>query len=465
MAIRWGGKQLKQNDNTGLTDDSDGDLSGGLRQGYELGCLTDGLVAYFPFDGTVEDKALSRSVTDNTSAGFVSGQIGQAKDFDGNDDYLNIVPEAFKTSKAFTLNVRVSKNGNSRQDFVAGDSSTPGPRMIRYWDNTDSWQFTFTDDSGSSYTIRGGSPNDNWTQLTGVYNGEKMLFYENGSLIGSKSVGSVSPTNIDNHYNIGRNPADVNYLNGQLDELRFYDRALSKPEIQALYNRTQTQKITDKDRLTSGLVGHWPLNEDNASNAYDLSGKGLDASSVTGTSTTVGLGGAKARSFEGSDYIDIGDFEVFTSDQFTYSAFVRINSVSSRQRVVQKAGGGGSREYIFTIEDDGTGTGVMYADVGDTNGDWDINYISSVVIPVGEWVHLAWVIDSSSSEVRFYKDGSLGDSVDYSGGGLKDTNEPLEIGGIPESSDGLNGKIADARIYNRALTKSVIEELARQGGL
>lgn len=58
MAIRWDGKQLKQNDNAGLTDDSNSDLSSGLRQGYELGSLTDGLVANYPFDGTVEDKGL-----------------------------------------------------------------------------------------------------------------------------------------------------------------------------------------------------------------------------------------------------------------------------------------------------------------------------------------------------------------------------------------------------------------------
>jgi hypothetical protein len=55
------------------------------------------------------------------------------------------------------------------------------------------------------------------------------------------------------------------YLNGQIDDVRIYNRALSETEVTDLYYK--------KD-ITNGLVGHWKFNEGSGSTAYDSSGNG-----------------------------------------------------------------------------------------------------------------------------------------------------------------------------------------------
>jgi hypothetical protein len=46
--INWDKDELNQEDSAGTTTDTLGDHKGNLQQGYPLGSLTDGLVAYYP---------------------------------------------------------------------------------------------------------------------------------------------------------------------------------------------------------------------------------------------------------------------------------------------------------------------------------------------------------------------------------------------------------------------------------
>ena len=126
MSIRWNAEELTDQDSAGVADDSRDDFSGGLKQRYELGSLTDGLVAYFPFDGDVKDSVLSHSVTDNTSAGFVSGKVGsEAKDFDGEDDDVDVSgPVVSSPDEGVTVSAWVRfSSASSQATIVAGYSS------------------------------------------------------------------------------------------------------------------------------------------------------------------------------------------------------------------------------------------------------------------------------------------------------------------------------------------------------
>jgi hypothetical protein len=81
---------------------------------------------------------------------------------------------------------------------------------------------------------------NNWIHLTYIVQSSILKIYKNGVLINSKIVNSPIDINVMNSNairlgvvppNEGRFP-----LNGSLDDLRIYNRALSDAEVQALYN-------------------------------------------------------------------------------------------------------------------------------------------------------------------------------------------------------------------------------------
>jgi hypothetical protein len=75
---------------------------------------------------------------------------------------------------------------------------------------------------------------DTWYHAAVTYDGNKVMLYLNGELETSKLTTSLN-TMLDEHgLTFGRRPG-VSTWNGQLDEIAIYGRALSQPEIQAIY--------------------------------------------------------------------------------------------------------------------------------------------------------------------------------------------------------------------------------------
>ena len=436
-----------------MTDDSNGDFSGGLQQGYELGSLTDGLVAYFPFDGSIEDKALSHSVTDNTSADCVSGKVGsEAKDFDGNDDYVDTSYEANFGTGSFTISSWINVGTTSGStDAIAGN-----------WDGSNGW-FVANQDGSPRFYLNGtnltaGSLNEGtWYHVVWITDESTARIFIDGVQVGSTAKSAnVSSSNL---MNIGDRGDTVPSFDGKIDDLRIYDRALSRPEIEALYNRTSTQKVTDKDRLTSGLVGHWPLNEEGDGKAYDLSGKSNDSTSVTGTSTAVGLGGAKARKFDGSSYIDTGVKPLAGRSEATMSVFVVFDAFDSQNGVFLARGSSWSNYHGISYDTNGGRVTAGVSNGGASASiDDDVSNYSA-----GAWYHLAFTFDSGT--VKLYRNGTeVG--TDTTGPSSLSTNASnLQFGRADGAGRYHNGLIADGRAYGRVLTKSEIQELAKQGGL
>ncbi len=76
---------------------------------------------------------------------------------------------------------------------------------------------------------------DQWYNITGTYNGVKMILYVNGKSVGERKIsGEV------NEYNtpvlIGKTPHKEFYTSGDYDDFRFFDRALSRKEVELIYS-------------------------------------------------------------------------------------------------------------------------------------------------------------------------------------------------------------------------------------
>ena len=456
--VRWNGEDLKQKDSIGVTDDSGGSFSGGLQQGYELGSLTDGLVAYFPFDGDVNDKALDNNGTDNTSAGYVSGKVGgQAKDFDGSDDFISGIGSLdtfsfVQNSARFCVTGWVKGSG----DFVGNETNQGDKGFISTIQSDGDVRIVLYDGSGSKTIdlVTSSQPvsTSSWDHIAVTGNGSQIKIFVNGTQEASGSVSRFSSGSSSKQLEIGY-VHSYSAFEGQMDDIRIYERPLSQPEIQALYQRTSTQKITDKDRLTSGLVGHWPLNEDGAGKAYDLSGNNFDSTSVTGTSTAVGLGGAKARSFDSASSEEVH----LDASNFNLSTY----SVSFWAYTENFTADGTNGDYFFDSPNN-TNRVYMYDSATDKiQSPW-----GDGLMPVSDWENNSWnlvtlVNHGNGGDVDFYYNGIKQKTLN--GSGLTLTPDFISLGGY--NYEHLDGNIADFRIYNRPLSKSEVRRLAEMGGL
>ena len=81
----------------------------------------------------------------------------------------------------------------------------------------------------------------NWVHLCGVFDGSTYSLYRNGALAASTSDSTTPPANMDTPWAIGARAPQPDGLErlmeGEIDDVRIYGRALSGAEVEALYNR------------------------------------------------------------------------------------------------------------------------------------------------------------------------------------------------------------------------------------
>jgi len=87
-----------------------------------------------------------------------------------------------------------------------------------------------------------------WHQVTGVYDGADLVLYKDGVEEARKNIGDITLSTNDLKALIGHRDNSINYFEGQMDEFRFYDRALTGSEVSDLYN--------GEDVATGLLVKH-----------------------------------------------------------------------------------------------------------------------------------------------------------------------------------------------------------------
>lgn len=466
--MNWTVEELVDGEDlAGLVGDTLGDHDGSLRQGFPLGSLTHGLVGYYPLDGDATDHALDN---DGTVVGATlngSGQVGSNSFiFDGTDDYIEMGDIRAYQSDAFSVaawvNIQSKPASNGMRMVSAGGGSYTG-WGLQWTDNSDEFEFV-TFGSGASNFLASTTPTlDTWHHVVATYRDGTGYLYVDGSQKASSAMSYDKATDSD-LATIGKiNWSDGDFFNGYIDDVRIYDRALSLPEIQALAARSTTQTVTDQDRLTAGLVGHWPLNEDAAGTAYDLSGRGNDSTSTTGTSVTAGVGGAQARSFDGTDdYISIPYNSVFDSDPFTLILWLKpfsLSSSGSDRRVVDYFSSG-DYGYTLSTEADQLKFLTTSGGTGSTS-----KLFSNSVLSIGEWQQVGVTYDNAT--VEFIYNGQIDSTDSTTLNDFAPTNGNLDywFGANQQGGSYTEGALVDIRLYNRVLSQSEIQALARLGGV
>jgi hypothetical protein len=122
-----------------------------------------------------------------------------------------------------------------------------------------------------------------WQHVAGVYDGDSLKIYLNTIEVGATAFrGSIVPSTAF-PLCIGRwsegSGAPSRFFSGQIDEARIWDRALSRSEILAGYNRHISP-------TSQGLVGYWNFNVASGTNIPDQSLSGNAGTLISGSLST-----------------------------------------------------------------------------------------------------------------------------------------------------------------------------------
>ncbi len=286
------------------------------------------LVGYWSFEDGSGSQARDYSGNGNTgtltnmdtSADWVSGAVGTALDFDGTNDYVT-VPDSnsldFGTSDFSIAFWHKSSGTGERPIFVKvgdwdTDQSPDNDKGFIIEQNGTNKLFAglISNNWGKYlYSVTSSTINDNtWRHFVVKFNRSANTIdifingVESGYTTDSSAVGGYSSADtVTNTYPMQIGVfilADFDYHQGQLDDIRIYDRALTTSEITSLYtNPTYSNKVTkvnssQNNKLTNGLVGLW---------SFD----GKDMSITAGGGVDYVVSGADNTNYNG-DYTNNG---------------------------------------------------------------------------------------------------------------------------------------------------------------
>jgi hypothetical protein len=206
--------------------------------------LTDGLVGLWSFNGPDMDgdDAFDRSGQNNhgtlTNGPLPAiGRIGQALEFDGDNDYVNIPDkESLDVTDYFTLSAWLysyetidSLNASSSLFYKADAYGS-------WWQSADNGLMRFGTFGGNIKSTRDSWNANEWYHVVAVHDGSTSYIYVNGTEDNSGTNTDPVTQEIDDLW-IGYHSYESGaYFNGKIDEVRIYNRALSAEEVERLYN-------------------------------------------------------------------------------------------------------------------------------------------------------------------------------------------------------------------------------------
>ncbi|OGC50096.1 hypothetical protein A2716_01365 [candidate division WWE3 bacterium RIFCSPHIGHO2_01_FULL_40_23] len=248
-------------------------------------------------------------------------------------------------------------------------------------------------------------------------------------------------------------------------------------DMAAIYNYARTRAQVAWDFNRGVPIAYWDFDECQGATIHDASTKSdLRSTGINGTITLGGspsLGdcttaatawgnGATGKynsslDFDGSDdYILFGDVLDQTTNDFTFSAWIKRGDDTTNHEIVSK-GGAAEPSYSFGI--DGA-TDVLRLIVRDSGGQTTAD--STRTVNDTNWHHVVVVADRDAN-ATFYIDGTPAGTVDISTRtGTLANGDNFEIGRSRDQTTVANGLIDDLRIFNYALTATQIKILYNQ---
>jgi len=447
--------------------------------------LANGLIAYWPLDGSTTNWATNKTSdvgTSGATGAFVSmststsphtGKIGGALYFNGSGQRITATALSGESSTALTYSEWIKS--------PAPGVGATGVAFVRSWSP---WNHLSPSGSGGDLTVdttagvtdlgsTGVSINDGkWHLLTGTWDGTTMRLYIDGVFNVSAAKSGTLLTGGQNPI-IGNSSDLVHPFNGYLDDIRVYNRALSAQEVAQLYALGATTLASaNTTTLSSGLVGYWPLDGNTinwATNTFkDVIG-GNNATSTGLSTTTAPVIGkiGQALQFNGSSYMSLGNILNPGLNNFSWGTWFKTSSSADQGLIAKSLFGSQDSRWFLILNDGGNTIGCSVVKAGNVPQN---AAITSPSYNDGKWHH-AMCVANRTGNLVLYMDGVSKATVDISSLSAQNisTSDCLEIGGYNNASGNCStnlhfiGSLDDVRIYNRALSAQEVQQLYLTG--
>ena len=420
------------------------------------------LVGYWTFDEGVGNKAGDTSGNGRngslTSTTWTDGKKSKALSFNGTSSYVDTgVDLTWSLTDSFSMAawVKSTEAGGNNDSIVSKDNWE-----YIFYKNGSTIGFNHWNTAGSDVITMTGTVADTsiWHHAVVTYDGSVTTgkLYIDGVLAATDSSNAGTLQDRSETTKIGKGyawGAGDGFMNGTIDDVRVYNRALSQTEAQSLYGRGS---ITGKGVSKQGLVGYWPMNEGRGGKAGDASGNGNAGALVGGASWVDGKRG-KAISLDGvnggvSTSLNVGNLTK------TISAWVKVNSLSAQNTIVSQWYANPCASWDFHISTSGFLRYYSH-NCGSTN-----SLSSATALSANTYYLVTVTYNASTNEVILYINGAYSNSSTFA---IDETTNNAGLWFGRENSTTVyspfNGIIDDARVYNRVLTAAEIKTMYSEG--
>ncbi|HEX8246539.1 MAG TPA: LamG-like jellyroll fold domain-containing protein [Pyrinomonadaceae bacterium] len=437
---------------------------------------TNGLVSWYRAEGDAADAQNSNNGALRNGTAFAPGRVRRAFKFDGADDFVEIPDAASLKPQNLTLeawvkfdNLTSTVSGGAPPGFQyivfkknANQILFEGYSLIKLPDNR--LAYTSISNSGVHTTVVDNTQTveiGRYYHVVGTYDGTTARLYVNGRKVAEQFHGQ--PLDYDTRpVTIGATN-EANWdgkMNGAIDEVKIYNRALSDSEIQANY-------FADNCRAAAEVPANLAAWHAGDGDTRDFTGANDGTIFFGNTKFIVGkVGQAFAFDVNGSGIgggVQLPNSVFRGQTEGTIETWVRLRGLPVGQF--------GASAIWTEVEEPRTSTrfGIYYlADgkIGAFSDFSNINAISPLVVPQNEWLHVAAVYKSGET-VKLYLNGALAAESPNTGGALSDT--PAGFVGIGAYHSGfgddfsLHGDVDEASTYRRALAASEIQSIYNAG--
>jgi glycerophosphoryl diester phosphodiesterase len=402
-----------------------------------------GLIAHWSFDensgSSTSDLSLNGNTLNTANANWTSGISQSALYFNGTSSYVNVPtsPSLDIDLDAVSISawVKLEELPSQMPDDYGPIYDSDEDYYVLYLDKANQ-ELRFKVKDGLGLMSRPGIPQsaltlNQWIHIAGVYNGTEALIYLNGELIDSHTTNGIGTLGSNQDAEIGRN--NGNYFKGSVDELKIYERPLSRQEVVDQYEMNFST-CNFNENFDFALSSYSSVHDDviacppfYVTASYDLP--------------------RNVYTFDGMDYVNIepvvNDLQY---DSHSFFAWVKTLNPTSDERIYSINNRYGDNRFLFGVYN---GKANIYVPGTYLSGTTFIND--------NEWHYIGYTWNVVSNTVSIYVDGVLENSF------IEDlTIESTDRASLGHEFDDFqctnffNGKLADISIWKTTLNNGEV---------
>jgi hypothetical protein len=439
----------------------------------ETGGTASGLMGYWKFDdvlpATTTEYSNTRFLTSDSSgrgnnaevynATSTPGKFGKGLGFDGTGDIGLVADAVVDTSVVYSCSMWVKTNTWGTHDSFGGDYVGADTGFLFYLDTATSLCL-YT--SATNKVCVDAPTTGVWHHYVATDDDTYMYFYVDGALIGK----TASVTTDGGIFYIGTYlGSSSSAFDGQVDEVKMYNYALSAEEIAKDYNAGKVLNVAPAQNpaitgAASGMhpggeapIMHITLDERTGTTSTDKTGNGNDAGLGEGSAAPTWKGSGYCKKGACLEFDGVNDYAMSALSgtaltQLTVSLWVNRRAIQATQDGIFQWASALNDGAPFMLLASPAGSSVLWSYV-DGGYRW-----SSYVLPNNEW-HCVTITLDSSNLWTFYVDGvSKGTYQDDAAHYGQTVAARVYLGNGYNGY--FNGRIDDVKIWNRTLTPAEI---------